>query len=213
MPDRSPDATLRWAPWLPTAAVLIGLHGLHGAWSAIALYHLGIVFVLIVRRREPVASLTRGLRPLAWPAVAACAAVGLLLPVLWPRVALDPTGLRAALDDLGLVGWRWPAFMAYYVLANPILEEVFWRDRLAPPTGRPHWRDLAFATYHGVVLWLFLEPGWILLALAGLMLAAWVWRLMARRWGGLAAPVACHLAADLAIVLAAHRLAESAFIP
>ena len=97
--------------------------------------------------------------------------------------------------------------MFYYALVNPVLEEVFWRGWLAPASRRLHWHDLAFAVYHGLVLFFFINPPWILLCVTILVGTAWIWRWMVRSWGGLVGPVGSHLAADVGIVVAVHVLA------
>lgn len=200
----------RVAPLLPTGAVLIGMFALRSGWAAIAVYHLGILgFLAAASDRRRGLRLGRGSRWLGL-AVPVAASGGLALAVGWPWFEPDPAALPRAMTGLGLSGGAWISFAIYYALVNPWLEEIFWRGWLAPRTGRLHWQDFAFAFYHAVVLTFFLEIGWIAVAFAVLVGAAWAWRWMTRAWSGLAGPIATHLAADLGIVAAAAWLLRRA---
>lgn len=193
----------RWAPLLPTVAVGIGMLVLRSGWTAIVLYHLGIaLFLAAAPDRRRGLSLRGGSRWLGL-AVPFAATGGLVLATGWPWFGGDAGSLARALAGLGLTGGAWTSFLIYYVLVNPWLEEIFWRGWLAPSTPRLHWHDFAFALYHALVLTFFLEPVWISLCFAVLVGAAWTWRWMVRAWGGLAGPIATHLAADVGIVAAA----------
>lgn len=197
----------RLAPLLPTVAVGVGMFGAFGlrsGWAAIALYHLGIVLFLAAAPDRRRGLSLHGVSRWLGLAVPAAASGGVVLAIGWPWFVGDADGLADALAGLGLTGGAWTAFLLYYVLVNPWLEEIFWRGWLAPASSpRLHWHDFAFALYHAVVLTFFLEPVWIALCFAALVGAAWVWRWMARAWGGLAGPIATHLAADAGIVTAA----------
>ena len=196
------------APLLPTISVLLGLHWLNDAWIALGLYHLGMVLCLVFfGGRNLLPLLLRGRPWVSFPLILACAGGGAILAFGWPWFVEDPGSLAADLAGLGLAGGRWWAFVFYYALVNPVLEELFWRGWLAPATKRPHWHDLAFATYHGVVLVFFIQLPWIFVCVAVLIAAAWAWRWMVRTWGGLFAPAASHLVADVGIVAAAQFLA------
>jgi membrane protease YdiL (CAAX protease family) len=193
---------------VPYAAVAIGLYAARSAWATILLYHVGIVLVLAAtdwRRRL-------GLARSGWrggvAALTAAGAVGggVALYVLWPYIDATPQGLGRALSDFGLTGAGWLTFAIYYSTVHPFLEELFWRGDRAEGSGAPNWRDAAFAGYHVPVLRFFIGPAWIVISFVVLLLAAWLWRLAARRFGGLGVPLLSHAIADVSIITAATLL-------
>jgi membrane protease YdiL (CAAX protease family) len=104
---------------------------------------------------------------------------------------------------VGLEGGSWWAFVAWYVVANPLLEEIYWRGWLGSGSAAPVPNDVLFAGYHAVVLVLFIGWSWILVCFVTLVLAAWLWRRIAARTGGLAVCVAAHLVADASVIASA----------
>ena len=178
--DRSVRSPLFAAPAIPYAAVLVGLYALESAWAAVLIYHAGIAAIWL--------------------------AVGPSIWIAWPCVALEP-GMAAVLARFGLDGWSLVAFAVYSALANPALEELYWRGVLLDETRRPAPADALFAGYHVLVLALVVEWPFAVAAALVLAAAAWLWRVTAVRWGGLAVPCLSHLAADLAVIGAAWALA------
>jgi len=200
-------AALLAAPAIPYAAVAVGLFALESAWAAMLLYHAGIVAVWIAAGRKPrPRALLEGFRaPLAIPLAFAGLAVGPIVWLAWPSAALDPS-IAALLARFGLAGWPLAAFAVYAAIVNAPLEELFWRGALRDDARRPAPVDALFAGYH--VLVLALVVAWPVAAAAGIALfaAAWIWRVVSLRCGGLAVPYASHLAADLAVIGAAWAL-------
>jgi len=192
---------------IPYVAVLVGLYALHSAWAAVLLYHAGIAAVWLAAGRRPgLRSLFAGLRAtLAVPLVLGALAVGPLVFFAWPHAALEPE-MRALLARFGLSGGSLAAFAVYSALANPALEELFWRGALLDGARRPAPGDALFAGYHALVLALVVEWPFALAAVVALAAAAWLWRLAAIRCGGLAVPCLSHLSADLAVIGAAWAL-------
>jgi hypothetical protein len=189
---------------IPYAAVAAGLFFARSAWTAILLYHAGIVVLLAADRpRERIGETGRGLCVVAAAAgvvVGGCA--GILLWSLWPYINSTTDGLGAVLSRFGLSGASWAVFAVYYATVHPFLEELHWRVD-APAGSVPSWWDAGFAGYHVLVLHYFITPLWIGVAFVVLLLTSWLWRLAARRFGGLAVPLLSHAAADASIVLAA----------
>jgi hypothetical protein len=200
-------AALLLAPFVPYAAVLVGLYALESAWAAIAIYHAGIAAAWIAAgRRPPARVLLAGFSPrLAIPLALGGLAVGPIVFFAGPHAAIDP-GLGALLARFGLAGWKLPAFAAYSALVNPALEELLWRGVLLDPARRPAAGDLLFAGYHALVLVRVVDLPFALAAALALAAAAWTWRAAAIRGGGLGAPWLSHLAADLAVIAAAWAL-------
>jgi len=190
------------APCAPYLAVGIGLHVARSAWAAMLGYHACMCLVLWAGGGWPEAR--RALR--GWGAwgiavVLLCALAGPLLWLLWPLVGAGP--LVDTLARVGLGGRSFHAFAVYYILANPVLEEIYWRGWLAAPTRSPDATDALFAGYHALVLVLFIGWPWVLLCVACIACASWIWRRIARSTGGLLVPVIAHLAADVGVIAAA----------
>ncbi len=188
----------------------IGLHVLHSGWASILAYHAGMCLLMWAGGGWPAAEpLARGW---TWKEGAACtafcASVGPLIFLLWPLAADPAVPLRAVLAGLGLQGASWWGFAAYYVLVNPLLEEAFWRGWLASDARHPSAIDALFSGYHAAVLVLFVDWPWVLFAFACLATAAWLWRRIVMRRGGLAIPVVSHLVADVSVIAAAIVLSS-----
>ncbi len=188
---------------IPYVAVALGLYVLGNAWVAILLYHTGIVIVLFGRRGELAGVLFRGwdLR-IATAGAAGCALAGALIFLLWDLIHIEGLSLGVTLEHYGLYGVRWVAFVVYFVVVHPLMEEAFWRYHLIRMPKGPHWLDAAFAGYHIPVLLLFITPAWTVLSFVLLVGVAWVWRVLSDRSRGLAIPVFTHAAADLSIMCA-----------
>ncbi|MCZ6765919.1 MAG: CPBP family glutamic-type intramembrane protease [bacterium] len=193
---------------IPYAAVALGLYVLENAWAAILLYHAGITIVLAGRRGELGGVLFRGwdLRIATTGAVVGALA-GTLIFLLWDLIHIEGLSLGVTLEHYGLHGVRWVAFVLYFIVVHPLMEEAFWRYHLMRTPKRPHWLDAAFAGYHVPVLLLFITPAWTVLSFVLLAGVAWVWRVLSDRSGGLAIPVFMHAAADLSIMCAVWVIA------
>jgi len=194
---------------LPFVAVLVGLYGLHSAWSCILLYHLGIlVFLLAARARGEVLRrfLTGGSLRLAILYSIPCLLAGPFLYVYWKSITPEIGRLPVWLARHGLSGRGWLFFVAYYASVHPVLEELHWRGLLARDRGGSVAQDLAFAGYHVPVLAPLAKPGWVLLAFVALTAAAFCWRRAVSARSGLLVPVLSHAAADLSVMLAVHAL-------
>jgi hypothetical protein len=193
---------------LPYLAVAVGLYGFSSAWTAILLYHGGILALLSVRGGAArLREVGRGWN-VRWAVAcsAAGAAGGALLYVLWPPEAPAGAALAEILSRLGLRDTAWRLFAIYFVTVHPLLEEIHWRGTLSDPRLGVSARDLAFAGYHAPVLVLLITGPLLAAALVALAAAAWAWRALAARLGGLAVPFVSHAAADLAVVTVCDRL-------
>jgi len=187
--------------------VLIGLYALERAWTAVLLYHAGVIAIWLAAGRRPQArALLSGFCPrYAIPLVLAGLAAGPIVTFAWPHVALDPE-MGAVLARFGLGGPSLAAFAVYSAVVNPALEELYWRGVLFDTPRHPAPNDALFAGYHVIVLLLVVEWPFALAAALALAAAAWMWRVVAVRCGGLAVPYLSHLAADLAVIGAAWAL-------
>lgn len=202
---------------IPYAGILFGLHILHSAWVALLSYHLGIVLVLTCAGPGPprarIVRVARRLRS-GWSgraaalAILVCAGTGPAFLLLWPVVSLDPGGLAASLDRLGLSGASLHVFSLWYCTAHPVLEEAFWRDRLGSADRRPEASDLLFAGYHMLVLPTFLHLPWVLASFVILAGAAWFWRTLTLRHAGLAVTALSHAVASISTMAAVYWLSR-----
>lgn len=201
IPPEPASVTRRLAVALiPYAAVLVGLHLLSSAWTAILLYHAGMMAVLLAHRPAWTGRLG-GWHPGMAVALALMGALaGEVLCVLWTDLGLED--LRSRLAGLGLRGPGLAVFLWYLALFHPWLEECTWRGVLFTPARGPAWEDVLFAGYHVLVLRLFLAWPWVAAAFVSLAVAAWIWRRTVGSRGGIAVPLVSHLTAEVAVVLA-----------
>ena len=194
---------------LPYVAVFVGLYILNSAWAALLMYHIGIVLLVAYDRRiSSWKRLCLGIKP--WPlcsAVVFCLLSGPLIFGLWKFMALE-----AAVDPgvilarYGLNDSSWVCFMLYFVVVNPVLEELFWRDYLGADPSRFSLVDLAFAGYHVLVLCLFIKWPWVFLGFCILAITGCLWRRFSIEQQGLAVPWISHTAADASIMIAVCAL-------
>ena len=193
---------------MPCIAVLIGLNMLRSAWAAILFYHAVIVIYLILSRSDRARpALFQGWHTSTGIGlILLCACSGPLLVILWPVSENVHGTLSTTLESFGLHGARWWLFAAYYVSLHPILEEIFWRDALADRNRNINISDIAFATYHMLVLLHFLKIPWVIVVFVILVLVSWFWRRIAGRYHGLAIPVISHMTAGLGIMTATYLL-------
>ncbi len=201
------------APAVPYIAILVGLYAIGSGWAAMLLYHIGILLVWTRTKREKdLRSLVSGWNGRVAAAFSVvCLGSGVALYVLWPLITGDGDGSELAekLESFGLTGVVWVAFMIYYTLVNPWLEELFWRGMLGSDSKGLVPSDALFAGYHILVLVRFVPWYWALIVAVTLVGTAWLWRQIGRRYSGLLVPVATHLLADGAVIIAAHLLTFS----
>lgn len=193
------------APLIPYIAVALGLYGLHSAWAALLLYHLGILISFRLFR-EPTPERSRVAVGPVWIVLAVClfASGGAAIYVLWPYLSQGSTSLVEKLAAFGVTRRTWPLLVVYFCVVNSTLEEFFWRGRLMSPGVRPHPNDLFFAGYHAFVLLAFAEPIWTVPVFIAVAFAGWLWRMVRHATGSLVIPFVTHIIADVSIVAAVH---------
>ena len=197
------------APAIPYVAVLVGIYtSISSAWAAILLYHLGVVAVLFLARYWKFGRLLKTTEDflVLVGVVFVSAVAGFFIYWLWAIIKLSELILTDQLSTLGLVDTRWFLFMVYYFTVNPLLEEMFWRGYLGSPKIIPVWNDVWFAGYHVLVMVTFVSWPWVILSFLVLVVVAWFWRQLVRRYQGLLLPIASHAAADASIIGAVYLL-------
>ena len=197
---------MKWlTPVLPYLAVAIGMFWVQNAFTALLGFHLAILLSLRLGRSSVPVSLLFRSKHILWVilSILLFGSSGISLYFFWPYFKVI-TDLPAQTESFGLASSTWPAFIAYFVLVNPLLEEYFWRGFLGTPTRRLHPSDFLYAGFHGLILLGKMQASAVLCSLIVLVLAGWFWRQIARVDGGLLAPVLGHMAADLTILLAIY---------
>lgn len=197
---------MKWiAPVLTYLAVGVGLFLFDSAWIALIGFHVAIVASLLIARPNiPIRTLFTN-HNFKWIplSVALCGSSGLTLYFLWSYFGFA-ADLPAQVELLGLNRANWIPFIAYFVLVNPWVEEYFWRGYLGSNTTDPYVSDFLYSGFHGLILINKVQAASIFFGLSVLVLAGWFWRQVARKDGGLLAPVLGHMAADLAILLVVY---------
>jgi membrane protease YdiL (CAAX protease family) len=186
----------------------LGLFWFRNAWAALLGFHFAILLALLLGKPQlPVKTLFKS-NQIRWVVLSIflSGSVGIFLYLFWStfRVAGD---LSAHVAALGLNTSNWLAFLAYFSLVNPFLEEYYWRGYLGSPTKKLYISDLVYAGFHGMILAGSMPVLSIVYSMTLLVLAGWFWRQLAREDGGLLAPVLGHMAADFTILMAVYRMA------
>lgn len=199
------------AALLPFGSIVAGIYLLHSAWCAILLYHSGILLILVINEKRyiwhGVFSGWSGFSGIGMSTL--FAGNGPLFILMWPFISLKPGILAESLSDLGLSGISLLIFAVWYATVHPILEEVFWRKYLLSGSRWPALTDCAFAAYHILVLLLFLRLPWVIISFLVLTLTAWLLRMLALKYRGLAIPIVSHMAAGLSTLTAIFLLVQS----
>jgi len=204
-----PDIRLKYyTALIPYITVLFGLHIFKSAWAAILLYHFAIFIVILATERFMLFKrISRGWNwKIGLPLGILSALGGLALYYFWPVVGIQYPELPEILGEYGLRGYSWRIFMVYYCVETPILEEVFWRGHLLAPGRYPSAPDFLFAGYHIIVLILFLKPLPVAAVFIALVLTAWIWRILALKFDGLAIPFVSHLVAGVGVIWFANLI-------
>lgn len=189
-------------PILPYIAVWIGLYFFKNAWLALIGFHAAILLSLaVVKSKPPIAILLKSKYP-KWVLVNIlfCGASGIGFYLLWNFFGIVPD-LSAQLDSMGLNSTgSWVAFISYFSLVNPLIEEYFWRGVLENNSKQFCIGDFVYAGYHAVVLWGKAPLLIVIFAVVALASVGWFWRQSAREDGGLLSAVLGHMVADFSIL-------------
>jgi hypothetical protein len=193
----------KWlTPILPYLAVWAGLFIFKNAWLTLIEFHVVILIALaVVRPNIPITILLKSKSP-KWILISVifCSTSGIGLYFFWDifGVAHD---LPKQLESIGLNASSWLPFIAYFSLVNPFVEEYFWRGILGSNAKKLFVIDFVYAGYHALALWGRVRPVSILIAVAILTSAAWVWRQISHEDSGLLAVVLGHMVADFSILM------------
>ncbi|NIA28394.1 MAG: CPBP family intramembrane metalloprotease [Actinobacteria bacterium] len=195
---------------LPFVAVGTGLYVLHSAWFAILCYHFLILTMLLLHWKQfSLRILFKGWNSrLAFLLTLIGFLSGPAIYFAWPMMQSNDSSLQVKLAQLGLHGKSLLIFCIYYAISTPLFEETFWRGLFANTSNHPAWPDIFFAGYHVLVLVLFVKPVFVILSFLVLVITAWVWRLIAKKFNGLFIPLLSHFATGLSIISALFILSR-----
>jgi len=190
---------------LPYLAIWAGLFLFKNAWLTLLGFHVSVLIALtILRPRVPLNILFKSSHP-KWIIISVlfCSTSGIGLYFLWHSFGITHD-LPAQLISLGLNPSSWAAFIAYFSLVNPFVEEYFWRGVLGNTTKKIFVIDAVYAGYHAIILWGRVPLSSVLFAVMILTSAGWLWRQFSREDGGLLAAVLGHMAADFSILMTVY---------
>lgn len=194
-------------PIIPYITISIGLLVFNNTWLAILGYHIGMVVVILLSKTGiPIKQAYQGNK--GWiTCITALVGVGggILLYILWPLLSL-PDGINLYTRSIGLNERTWPAFLLYFILINPLIEEYYWRGYLTSTTKGIMLNDLLFSGYHLIILAGHIETIWLFAVFFVLAIGAWFWRQMNRLNGGLLASTISHITADAAVMLTLYYI-------
>lgn len=179
--------------WLiiPFIAFWLGVHQFQSAWASLIFYHLFLLFPLLIHRKQwRLQTLFQGFS-FTWLLIHIAGCTGLFF---WLTFLAKSLGFElaqsAALKSAGI------GFVIYFILINPIFEEIFWRDLMAKKSRKLTLEDITFGAFHSVILQPFLPWLYILGFVAMLTTIAWLWRQIRFKQQGLAIPWLGHTLGD-----------------
>lgn len=150
---------------VPALLVFIGLVGFRSIPLAVFLYH-GFCLVKVVLSGKQNGRL--GIPSLLELVLASFA--GILLSLvsvgLWRLTGdliADPDLCRIKLEELGLPTKRWSLFSAYFLIVNPVIEELYWRGNVQERArdfaiSRDGVVAIPFSIWHVVPIWAVCGP-------------------------------------------------------
>ena len=140
-----PASPRRWlTPIPPYLAVGIGIFWFRNAWVALLGFHGAIVLALLLARSQFPLKILLKSNDIRWVLLSLVLSTGggIFLYLFWSSFGIAGD-LSAHIAALGLDASDWPAFIAYFSLVNPLVEEFFWRGYLGSPTKNLSFSDFA----------------------------------------------------------------------
>jgi hypothetical protein len=163
--------------------------------------------ILFVSQPIPSPSILLKSRDFKWVIfnILLCGLSGFGVYYLRPFVGLT-SDFAAQMAEFGLHASSMPAFIMYFSLVNPFLEEYFWRAFLGSDTKGFFIGDLLYAGYHAIILINRVSLFAVLFTIACLTFMGWLWRQTKRVQNGLLASALGHMAADFSILMAVYSI-------
>lgn len=188
----------------PYAAMAVGWLWLRHPWITVALFHGGMALALGTNRGQ------WSPRRLALGLHAGWLAIALLSTALfgWWLYHRQDRYCPALLEhgaSFGLAGPEVIFLAIYFCLANPLLEEAFWRGLFSSRRAFSLLPDLAYGGFHYLIFCPFVAWQDALMAALALAAAGSGWRLISHRLGGLAIPILWHGFGDFIVILVPYQ--------
>jgi hypothetical protein len=192
---------------LPYIAIYAGIHVFQNAWVALFGFHLALLPGIITQSGANILKMKRKV-PLR--ILIPLMGIGLLAGfAAWLVYLITgiPHHLGAELSQLGITKYNWVLFVAYFILVNPWMEELYWRNSFGSTTHYLAFEDLFFAGYHLIILSGFVGTGWLWITFCLLSFVGWLWRQVTDITSSLLPATLSHFTADFSLVLAFYFLA------
>ena len=191
---------------LPFQAMALGLYLFQSAWLAIAIYHLSMILAIAVTMSsQQIRQIFKGYRfSTLLIFIGLCFQAGPCFYIL--DQSIDTSSWSSLFEKWGLTGLNLWAFIIYFSIINPIIEESFWRNLLGSHHRRPTLEDFLFGSYHSLILSFLMPIPYILLCVGCLTAIAYLWRQTTNRLGGTLIPIISHAIADLSIILVVYHI-------
>jgi membrane protease YdiL (CAAX protease family) len=189
---------------IPYISVLIFMYYFSNAIITIFVYHLAVLYFLFSQNVNDLSKkIAKGWN--FYPGIALIllgSISGILINTFWNLAVSDNSALTKTLMEFGLGNIGWIIFVIYYILLNPLIEELFWRGLLDGKGIKFLLVDLLFAGYHTLVLIFFIKIEWAFIAAIIIFIASVVWRKIDKSNNGIIISYLSHLAADISIIIA-----------
>jgi uncharacterized protein len=207
--EKHPDILIKNIvfPLVPYIAIGLGIGLCRNVWIGVIIYHAMIVLALWLTHPPLSVKKIFYSKNIQLPLVSAlvCACAGIALYFLWPYLSIS-SDLNPFLQSIGLNSRSWPFFMVYFIIFNPLLEELYWRIYLGSNKKRLTLNDLFFAGYHILIMAGFMQLALLVLVFLCLTFAAWFWRQINRLSLGFLPSIIGHLAADASIIYTIYHM-------
>lgn len=159
-----------------------------------------ILFVVVWNSNSKFYDLKKGFRPLPLFSFLAVELLAGVLIYFLKSYYLSTTQIQLLLKNLDLIDIQLYAALALFLITNPLLEELFWRDWMN--SGK--WvgiEDIAFGFYHVLVLVLLFDM--LVCLVLGLLLTCTsiFWKYLSRKYRGACIPLCMHALADFFVIL------------
>ena len=128
-----------------------------------------------------------------------------MLYMLLPEIINDDISLKGWLYARGLDGIYIKILIPYFLIAHPILEEIYW-GQFRGGENRRWVMYVLFSGYHILVLWDLLSAAWLVISFLILILVAFIWDMLYSRLNGGIISFLSHFLGDLGIIWAVYRI-------
>ena len=186
----------------PYIAVFLGLYIFKNAFLSIFLYHIGIVFSILIYRKDLNIKVIFKFNSKRLMLLLSfiCSLSGISILLFWDLIKIPNMNLNRTMSEIGLVGVNKILFLIYFSTIHPILEEVFWRFLLKTKVKYISLDEILFALYHVMVLVFFIKIEFIIICFIALIVVARFWRYLQQNLSENMAVLLSHMIADFSIM-------------